>query len=208
MLLTERLNPIESSLLTEERADDNGKKSLFMTGIFIQGGVKNHNSRTYPVHEIQKAVDQAIAKIALTNGLVGETDHPETLSVGLDRVSHVITKMWMAGPDGMGTLKVIPTPMGNIIRTIAECGVKLGVSSRGVGEVDDRGLVSGFEIVTIDIVANPSAPDAYPKSVFESLNTKRGHIIADLAAAAVHDPLARKYLQEEMLKAISQLKLT
>jgi hypothetical protein len=106
----------------------------------------------------------------------------------------------------MGKLKIIPTPMGQLIRTLIEAGVKLGVSSRGVGNVDDRGEVSGFEIITVDVVARPSAPDAYPKPVYESLNTKRGRIIEDLAIAAVSDPMAMQFLKKEMLRVIGDLK--
>ena len=118
----------------------------------------------------------------------------------------MITDMWMDDTNGMGKLKIIPTPMGNLIRTLIESGVKLGVSSRGVGNVDDRGEVSGFEIITVDVVARPSAPNAYPKPVYESLNTKRGRILEDLANAAVTDPMAMRFLKTEMLKAIGDLK--
>ena len=82
--------------------------------------------------------------------------------------------MWMEGNNGMGKLQILPTPKGNIIRTLIESHVKLGVSSRGVGNVDDHGEVSGFEIITVDVVARPSAPEAYPKPVCRSLNTRRG----------------------------------
>jgi hypothetical protein len=118
----------------------------------------------------------------------------------------MITGMWMDGSNGVGKLKIIPTPMGKIIETLIESGGKLGVSSRGVGNVDDRGEVSGFEIITVDIVARPSAPNAYPKPVYESLNTRRGKIIEDLANAAIHDPVAMRFLKTEMLNAIKDLK--
>ena len=144
--------------------------------------------------------------LAKGESVIGECDHPEELTINLDRVSHIITKMWMDSTNGMGKLQILPTPKGNIVRTLIEAGVKLGVSSRGVGNVDDRGEVSGFEIITVDVVARPSAPEAYPKPVYESLNTRRGRIIEDLASAAVSDPMAMRFLKREMLNAIDQLK--
>jgi hypothetical protein len=185
--------------------DTQGKKSLYMKGIFIQGGVKNHNERIYPVNEIKKAVEHINEQIANDISITGECDHPEELTINLDRVSHMITQMWMDGPAGMGKLKILPTPMGNIIRTLIESDVKLGVSSRGVGNVDDRGEVSSFEIITVDIVARPSAPNAYPKPVYESRNARRGRVIEDLAQAVSHDPKAQKYLQKELLSWINKL---
>jgi len=182
-----------------------GSKSLYMKGIFIQGGVRNHNERIYPVSEIENAVSRINEILKRGESVLGECDHPEELTINLDRVSHMITQMWMDGSAGMGKLKILPTPMGNIIRTLIESDVKLGVSSRGVGNVDERGIVSQFEIITVDIVARPSAPDAYPKPVYEALNTRRGRVIADLAEAVSHDPKAQKYLHKELLEAIRKL---
>jgi Prohead core protein serine protease len=204
-LITEAIGFDQAGMIIEADSNEDGQKSLYLKGVFIQGGVRNFNERVYPVHEIQKAVDKLSEEIA-KGTVMGELDHPEELTINLDRVSHFITEMYMSGNNGMGKLKIIPTPKGNIIKTLIECNAKLGVSSRGVGNVDDRGEVSGFEIITVDIVAKPSAPDAFPKPVYESLNTRRGRIIEDLSYAAVHDPMARRYLQKEMLKAINELK--
>jgi hypothetical protein len=114
--------------------------------------------------------------------------------------------MWMNGADGHGRLKLLPTPMGNICKTLLENGVKLGVSSRGSGNVTENGHVSEFEIQTVDIVANPSAPDAYPDPLYEAImNGKRGNILMDVAQATSHDTKAQKYLQEEVLKMINSL---
>jgi Kyanoviridae head maturation protease len=208
-LITESLTFDQAGMIVEAEDDptkEGSKKSLYLKGIFIQGGVRNFNERVYPVREINKAVIRLNEVMQKGESVLGECDHPEELTINLDRVSHVITQMWMDGTNGMGKLKIVPTPMGQLIRTLIESDVKLGVSSRGVGNVDDRGEVSGFEIITVDIVARPSAPDAFPKPVYESLNTKRGRIIDDLAVAAVHDPMAMRFLKEEMLKAITELK--
>src|SRR3990170_5774964 len=152
LILTERMNFDEAKCVVEAgELDAQGKsKDLFMRGIFVQGGVKNHNQRVYPVNEIRMAVDSINETLRRGESVLGEADHPEELNINIDRVSHMITEMYMDGPNGMGKLKILPTPMGNIVRTLLENGVKLGVSSRGSGNVDDRGEVSQFEIVTVD----------------------------------------------------------
>jgi hypothetical protein len=118
----------------------------------------------------------------------------------------MITQMWMDGPNGMGKLKVLPTPMGNIVRTLLESGVKLGVSSRGSGNVTDNGEVSDFQIVTVDIVARPSAPNAYPRAVYEARNHRRGAVIEDLSRSMSHDPTAQAFLKKELMGWINNLK--
>lgn len=205
MFLTERLSFDQAGIVVE--ADDKeGNKNLYMKGIFIQGGVRNLNERVYPVREIEKAVDNVNDILRKGESVLGECDHPEELTINLDRVSHMITSMWMDGNSGLGKLKILPTPMGNIVKTLIESGVKLGVSSRGSGNVNERGEVSDFEIVTVDIVARPSAPNAYPKPVYEARNGKRGSVVEDLARAVSHDPKAQKHLHRELLDWINNLK--
>jgi hypothetical protein len=207
MLLREHLSFSQAQCIVEMEELPEGKgQNLCMKGIFIQGGVRNFNERVYPVVEITKAVSAINKQLKDGYSICGELDHPEELTINLERVSHAITDMWMDGSNGAGKLRIVKTPSGNIVRALLEDGIKLGVSSRGVGNVDDKGEVSGFEIITIDIVARPSAPDAYPKPVYESLNTRRGRIIEDLANAALADPMAMRFLKEEMLKAVAELK--
>jgi hypothetical protein len=181
-------------------------KDLYMRGIFIQGNVKNHNQRVYPVNEIRRAVQQLSECLMNGDSILGEADHPEELNINLDRVSHMVTEMYMDGPNGIGKLKILPTPMGNVVRTLLESGVKLGVSSRGSGNVDNNGDVSDFDIVTVDIVARPSAPQAYPKAVYEAYNSRRGAIVDDLAKSVQHDPKAQEFLAKELLQWINNLK--
>jgi hypothetical protein len=204
--LREHLTFDQASIVTEAKDDGRGGKNLFMEGIFVQGDKRNQNQRVYPVSEIAKAVKSVQSKIESGYSVLGEADHPDDLQVNLDRVSHIIEKMWMNGADGYGRLKLLPTPMGNICRTLLENGVKLGVSSRGSGNVNESGQVSEFDIQTVDIVANPSAPDAYPDPLYEAImNGKRGNILMDVAKATNHDKAAQKYLQEEVLKFINNL---
>lgn len=205
MLLVERLNFDQAGVVVESKGEGDGK-SLTLKGVFIQGGVRNLNGRVYPVNEISKAVNDINSIINRGDSVLGECDHPDKLTINIDRVSHMITKMWMENNEGHGSLKILPTPMGNIIKTLIESGVKLGVSSRGSGDVDDGGRVSDFEIVTVDIVAKPSAPDAYPKAVYESMIGRRGRIISDLAEAVREDPKAQRHLHKELLSWVDALK--
>jgi len=201
--LTEHLTFDQARVITEASSDG---KSLYMEGIFVQGEKRNQNQRVYPVTEIAKAVKNIQQRIDSGVSVLGEADHPDDLQVNLDRVSHMIERMWMDGEDGYGRLKLLPTPMGNICKTLIENGVKLGVSSRGSGNVNDSGKVSDFEIQTVDIVANPSAPDAYPDPLYEQImNGNRGNILLDVAKAVNHDDLAEQYLQKEVLKFIETL---
>ena len=184
----------------------NEGKDLYMKGICIQGGVRNANKRVYPVNEIGRAVKTLNDQCAGGYSVLGEVDHPEGLNINLDRVSHMITECWMDGDNGYGKLKILPTPMGNLVKTMLESGVKLGVSSRGSGEVTESGDVSGFEIITVDVVAQPSAPGAYPTPIYEHLMNARGGMKAyELAQATKHDDKAQKYLKESLINIISKL---
>ena len=207
-VLIERLSHNQANVQSRIVESDDGSKSMFMEGIFVQGDVKNANQRVYPVKEIKRAVESVQAKIKEGFPVLGECDHPPELTVNVDRVSHIIENMWMDGPNGFGKLKIVPTPMGNIIRTLIESGATLGVSSRGSGEVDHSGNVSNYEIITVDIVAQPSAPDAYPKAIYEGLmNMRGGYQTWQLAQGVQQDKSAQKYLSKEIVKFIRELKL-
>ena len=204
--LREHLSFDQAGVILE--SDDKDGKTLHLKGIAMQGGIRNANQRVYPVDEIERAVKTLNDQIQNGYSVLGEVDHPDDLKVNLDRVSHMITNMWMEGPNGYGKFKILPTPMGNLIRTMLEAGVKLGVSSRGSGNVDDMsGKVSDFEIITVDIVAQPSAPGAYPTPVYEHLmNARGGYRALQVAKEVKEDPKAQKYLQESLLQIIKGLK--
>jgi len=193
----------------EESGPDGHGKNLYLKGICIEGNKRNANDRVYPLHEISKAVNTINQQIKEGNSVLGEVDHPDDLKINLDRVCHSVEGMWMDGDAGCGKLKILPTPMGELIKTLLTSGVKLGVSSRGSGNVDDRtGHVSDFEIVTIDVVAQPSAPNAYPKAIYESLmNMKYGHRLLEVAKEAGEDNKVQKYLKNEVVKLIRELKI-
>jgi len=207
-VLIEKYTHNQANVKSRIVENESGEKNMFMEGIFVQGNVKNANQRMYPVNEITKAVESVQKRIKEGFPVLGECDHPPELTVNVDRVSHIIENMWMDGADGFGKLKIVPTPMGNIIRTLIESGATLGVSSRGSGEVDHAGKVSNYEIITVDIVAQPSAPDAYPKAIYEGLmNMNGGFDTWKLAQSVQHDKTAQKYLSKEIVKFIRELKL-
>jgi len=205
--LREHLTYDQANITLESSDNSNGGKDLYMKGIMIQGGVKNANQRVYPVNEIGRAVKTLNDQITGGYSVLGEVDHPEGLNINLDRVSHMISDCWMDGPNGYGKLKLLPTPMGELVKTMLESGVKLGVSSRGSGNVlEGSGEVSDFEIITVDVVAQPSAPGAYPTPVYEHLMNARGGMKAyELAQATKEDAKAQKYLKESLVNIISRL---
>ena len=209
LYLKEHLSFDRANIIVESISEGD-KKNLYMKGIFIQGGVKNANERVYPVSEIESAVNQLNEQITNGHSVLGEVDHPDDLKINLDRVSHMINSMWMDGANGFGKLKILPTPMGQLVSTMLESGVKLGVSSRGSGNVNDLdGKVSDFEIVTVDIVAQPSAPNAYPKAIYEGMmNMRHGHKLMDVAREVQGgNKKVEKYLKEEVMRLISDLKI-
>ena len=206
--LYEYMNP-SSAHITMEAEDTHGGKTLYMKGIFIEGDVRNANQRIYPAGEISLAVKTLQIQISEHGGVLGEMDHPTDLKINLDRVSHMITEIYMEGSRGIGKLKVLPTPMGNLVKTMLESGVKLGVSSRGSGNVNEgNGHVSDFEIITVDVVAQPSAPNAYPRAIYEGIyNMRGGNRLWGMAQESAQDPRVQKYFKNEIVKLIQDLKL-
>ena len=205
-VLSEHLTFDQAKVVVES---SNEGKDLYMKGICIQGGVRNANQRVYPVSEISRAVNTLNDQISGGYSVLGEVDHPEGLNINLDRVSHMITEMWTDGPNGYGKMKILPTPMGVLVKTMLESGVKLGVSSRGSGNVSEDGsnTVSDFEIITVDVVAQPSAPGAYPTPIYEHLlNARGGYQALNLAKQVQGDQKAQKYIKESLMNVIKGLK--
>src|SRR5574343_414321 len=179
LVLKEYLSPGVANLTEMKKVDG----QTFLTGIMMQSEVKNGNGRIYRSDELRKVVEECQQKFKNGQFIMGELNHPDTLSIDLNNVSHAITEMYMDGNNAVGRMKMLNTPKGNIARAIMEGGVRLGVSSRGTGNVNESGEVSGFSFVTVDIVSTPSAPDADPDLVYESMNNKK---VVTLAEAVVH----------------------
>jgi hypothetical protein len=181
MEVMERLVPIreytpqaEFTALTEA-VEGTDRKDLYIQGPFLQGDIKNRNGRIYPAPMLGKAVEDFMKTKVRGVGVPGELNHPQSsIQIDLERVSHYITQLTMQGSDGIGKAKIATTPTGMIARALIDDGMTLGVSTRGVGKLDeDNGegaVVSEFELVTIDIVADPSAPNAFVQAVMEGLH--------------------------------------
>lgn len=196
-LLTEHLNPVAAQLREIKSGND-----LYLHGILMQAELKNGNSRTYPLNEITKAVNDAQKRINEGHFILGELNHPPVLTIDLANVSHAITEIRMDKNNAIGKMKLLNTPSGNIAKALIEGGIRLGVSSRGTGNVNESGEVSSFSFTTVDIVSTPSAPEAYPNVVREALeNTK----VLTLAEAVINDPKAQKFLVLEMKKFLESL---
>ena len=162
---------IESvNIITESKG---GKRSLFIEGIFLQGNIKNRNGRMYPLDTLRKEVERYNESNIVSGRALGELGHPDGPTVNLDRVSHKIVSLRESGSNFIGKAKILNTPMGKIASNLIEEGVKLGVSSRGIGSL--KPTKEGFNVVgedfmlatAADIVADPSAPDAFVEGIME-----------------------------------------
>ena len=167
-LIREEIESVE--FLVEQK---NGKKSMYIEGVFLQGNIKNRNGRMYPMETLRREVSRYNENHIQSGRALGELGHPEGPTVNLDRVSHKIVSLKESGSNFIGKAKILNTPMGKIASSLIEEGVKLGVSSRGVGSLQQT--KEGFAVVgedfmlatAADIVADPSAPDAFVSGIME-----------------------------------------
>ena len=167
-LITEHYDNLE--YITEEK---DGSKNTFIEGVFMQAEAKNRNGRIYPKETLFNAVEKYIAEQVKPGRAVGELDHPEGPQINLDKVSHKITELKFNGNDVVGKAQVLNTPMGRIVEGLIEGGVKLGVSSRGMGTVENtqQGTVvkPDYSLATVDIVQDPSAQGAFVNGIMEGV---------------------------------------
>ncbi|AGH26923.1 prohead protease [Synechococcus phage S-CAM1] len=166
-LITENIEEVK--LLTEEK---DGQKHLYIEGVFLQSEVKNRNGRVYPFSVLEKEVGRYNEEYVTKGRALGELGHPDGPTVNLDRVSHRIMSLKAEGNNFVGKARILDTPMGNIAKSLLGEGVKLGVSSRGMGSIDRREnanyVMDDFMLATAaDIVADPSAPDAFVNGIME-----------------------------------------
>lgn len=163
----------EDSLLCEAKVDEAGEKKHFIEGVFLQGNIKNRNGRVYPMETLTNEVKRYSEKYIANNRAFGELGHPDSPTVNLDRVSHLITELRPDGDNFIGKAKIMGTPMGEIVKNLINEGAKLGVSSRGMGSLkpgkDGANEVQDdfFLATAADIVADPSAPDAFVEGIME-----------------------------------------
>jgi len=200
LVLIENLLPSQANLIVEEHGST---KASYLSGIFMQGDITNGNGRCYSSSELANAVSGVNQKIKEGFTVYGELNHPDNLTIDLNNVSHIITEMHMEGTNAIGKARIIENhPKGQIVKAILAAGGRLGVSSRGSGNVVE-GKVSGFSLVTVDVVATPSAPNAYPGHVMESINDNQK--VMTLAEAVIHDQAAQKYFQKELFAFFEKL---
>ena len=168
-LITEHLEKIE--YITE--AKENGEKDVYIEGIFMQAEKQNRNNRIYPKEVLEGATKKYVKEQVSTGRAVGELNHPEGPQINLDKVSHRITELKFKGDDVVGKALILDTPMGKIVKGLVEGGCKLGVSSRGMGTVEQKEgktyVKDDFVLATVDIVQDPSAPSAFVEGIMEGV---------------------------------------
>jgi len=191
-LITEAIEDIQ--ILEEET---NGKKNLYIEGVFLQGDIKNRNGRVYPFGVLEREVGRYTEQYVNVGRALGELGHPDGPTVNLDRVSHKIVSLKAEGSNFIGKAQILNTPMGNIAKSLLESGVKLGVSSRGMGSIEEKNganyVRDDFMLATAaDIVADPSAPDAFVNGIMEGKEwVWENGIIKEVNIAKYH-----KYISE------------
>ena len=193
-----------------EEAKENGEKKLYIEGIFLQSAIKNRNGRIYPEEVMDKEVARYIKESIEKNSAMGELNHPSGPQINLDRVSHKIVSLRKEGTNYVGKALIANTPMGDIAKGLIESGIRIGVSSRGMGTVkmNKQGInevQNDFRLATAaDIVSDPSAPDAFVNGIMENVdwiyNEKRGWQMVDLAEQAkkqIEFSMRAKQLEEQ-----------
>lgn len=197
--LIEQVLPSTANIVCESATDN---KTMWLNGIFMQADVQNRNKRVYPISEMTNAVSKASETIKENGGIFGELDHPADLQINMNQISHAIKELYIDGTNVYGKAQLLKTPAGLIAEELARSGVRYGISSRGAGQVNESdGNVSGYVFITADLVATPSAPGAFPKPVYESLqNSREGNTVISLAESMQHDNNAQKYFQKAILK--------
>ncbi len=208
LLITELVEDVK--YLSEEK---DGKKTLFIEGIFLQSNLKNRNGRVYPESVMDKEVNRYTEAYIAKNRAYGELGHPQGPSINLDRVSHIVTELKKDGYNYVGRAKITDTPMGNIAKGIMESGGQLGVSSRGMGTLKERNgameVQDDFYLATVgDIVADPSAPDAFVNGIMEGVEfwfaddgSLKKEIVAERARKEIEEAVVSRTLDEaRMLK--------
>lgn len=208
-LIREEIEQVE--FIVENR---NGKKSLYIEGVFLQGDVCNRNGRVYPMETLRREVTRYNENNILAGRALGELGHPDGPTVNLDRVSHKIVSLKESGSNFIGKAKILSTPMGKIAESLISEGVKLGVSSRGVGSL--RQTKEGYNMVgedfvlstAADIVADPSAPDAFVEGIMEGKDwVWDGGILREKFAAktyrTINTLVDQKKLDEQKLDLFS-----
>lgn len=204
-LITEVFNE-DCQVMTESSED--GKKSYFIEGIFMQGDIKNRNGRIYPTAVLEKEMNRYNKTFVEPKRSLGELGHPDGPAINGDRVSHLITEMKRDGSNFIGKAKILGTPMGEIVKTFIDEGVKIGVSTRGLGSVKQtkNGIMEvqdDFHLATVDIVTDPSGPDCFVNGIME--NTEYFY---DIAAGTWRPQQAQEVVEQAVQEVKKEYKRT
>jgi hypothetical protein len=189
--------------------DKSGKKNLYIEGVFLQSNIANRNGRKYPCNVMEKEVTRYMREAVENNRAFGELGHPDGPSINLDRVSHIVTELRRDGDNWIGRAKITETPMGNIARGLIESGGQLGVSSRGLGTLkEDRDGIQvvqdDFHLATAaDIVADPSAPDAFVRGIMEN----KEWVVVNGVWTEQHCDMSKKIIRKASKKQLEEAKL-
>ena len=192
--------------ITEEKE---GKKALYIEGVFLQSNIKNRNGRMYPGEIMEKEINRYMKEAVENNRAFGELGHPDGPSINLDRVSHIITELRRDGDNWVGKAKLTETPMGNIARGLIESGGQLGVSSRGLGTLKENRdgiqvVQDDFHLATAaDIVADPSAPDAFVRGIMEN----KEWVVVNGVWTEQHCDMSKKYIKKASKRELEEAKL-
>lgn len=192
-----------------ESVDESGKKDYFIEGVFMQSNIKNRNGRIYPKEVMAEEVARYNKEFVAPGRAFGELGHPDGPTINLDRVSHIITSLEEDGNNFVGRAKILSTPNGNIVRALIDDGAKLGVSSRGLGSIEEKGgaqyVKNDFKLATAaDIVADPSAPEAFVEGIYEGVEW----YYENGALKAVELEQMRSQLRESKRVELEETKLT
>lgn len=190
---------IEQRNIVESKTDED--KRLYLYGVFMEANTKNQNGRVYTLETIKDVMNKINEAAKAGTGILGELDHPETLTVSAKNVAIQLKEAELKGNQLYCKALVLPTPAGKIVRDLVEAGVSVGVSSRGAGNVVE-GVVRDYEFVTIDVVINPSVKSAVPSSIYEGYQLTGGQ---DFADAIRNDVEAQEYFKNELLKVIKEM---
>lgn len=207
LLITEVFNE-DCEVFTE--SNESGKKTHHISGIFMQGAVKNRNGRVYPTEILEKEMNRYNEQFVKTKRALGELGHPDGPQINGDRVSHLITEMSRDGDNFIGKAKIIGTPMGEIVKTFIDEGVKIGVSTRGLGSVKQNrsGIMevqNDFRLQTVDIVTDPSGPDCFVEGILE--NTQYYFDIARESWRPMIGEMAQNSETEEVIEQIEEAQI-
>lgn len=195
MILLREFVSFDNIEVISEDIEGSNKKNYYLKGPFLEADVVNRNGRKYMLETLSREVKDFYSSKIKTHRSLGELDHPPEPTINLDRVSHIITDLSMDGNIGYGVAKIIDTPMGRIAKTLVDENVLVGMSTRGVGSLDGDTVKDDYKLITVDIVADPSAPSAFVEGILENKEYVIGDSgeIVEMAVRQLQSKVDKKY---------------